>query len=95
MRAEPLPLFLVTHRGDLAVEDNESVASRKAGDHDAGPLLETLVETTHHRAESIARIVNVLSIYPAPAGRFVGDDGRVVVVADDGAWHREAGSEGG
>ncbi len=88
MREEPLPLYLVTHRGELAVNDNEPVAWRRTADHEAGPLVETLVEATQHQAESIARIVNVLSIYPAPAGRFEGDDGQVVTVAPDGSWHR-------
>lgn len=86
---ELLPLYLVTHRGPLAVNDNEPVMSRRAAGSDVGPLVETLVEATPHQAESIARIVNVLSIYPAPPGRFVSDDGRAVVVHDDGRWHLE------
>ncbi|MDP9372689.1 MAG: hypothetical protein M3Q65_09605 [Chloroflexota bacterium] len=92
---EPLPLYLVTHRGPLAVNDNEPVASRRIVDREAGPLLETLVEATWHQAESIARIVNVLTIHPAPAGRFVDDDGGAVVIAPDGAWHREEAPAGG
>lgn len=90
MREESQPLYLVTHRGELAVNDNEPVASRRTADREAGPLLETLVEATHHQAETIARIVNVLSIAPAPAGRFVGDDGQAVTIAPDGSWRREA-----
>ena len=91
---EPLPLFLVTHRGPLAVNDNELIASRRSAGHEGDPLVETLVETTLNRAESLARIVNVLAIHPAPSGRFVGDEGHVVVVHPDGAWHREPAGGG-
>ena len=91
---EPLPLFLVTHRGPLAVNDNELITSRRIAGHDGGPLVETLVETTLNRAESLTRIVNVLSVHPAPSGRFVGDEGHVVVVHPDGAWHREPAGDG-
>ena len=92
---EPLPLFLVTHRGPLAVEDNELIASRRVADHEAGPLIESLVETTHLRGASLVRIVNVLSIHPASPGRFVGDDGHAVFVHPNGAWHREKAGEAG
>lgn len=85
---EPLPLFLVTHDGPLAINDNEPVASRRAAGREWGALTETLVEATVHQAESIARIVNVLEIVRAPAGEFAGDDGVTVVVAGDGSWHR-------
>ncbi len=94
-RGEPLPLYLVTHRGPLAVNDNEPVASRRTTDREAGPLIETLVEATRHQAESIARIVNVLTIHPAPPGRFVDDDGQVIVIEPDGAWRREEAGAGG
>ena len=93
-RDEPLPLYLVRHRGPLAVNDNEAIASRRIAGYEGGPLVETLVETTTQRAESLARMVNVLSIHPAPSGRFVGDEGHVVVVHPGGAWHREPAGDG-
>ena len=87
-RNEPLPLYLVTHRGDLAVNANEVVASRAVQGRAEGPVAETLLERTHHQAEHLGRMVNVLGVAPAPAGDFRADDGTVVHVADDGAWHR-------
>jgi hypothetical protein len=51
-------------------------------------VAETLVEMTHHQAEHLGRMVNVLGVAPAPPGDFRADDGKVVHVADDGAWHR-------
>jgi hypothetical protein len=87
-RNEPLPLYLVTHRGDLAVNDNELIASRSVHGRPEGQVAETLVEMTHHQAELLGRMVNVLGIAPAPSGDFEADDGTIVHVADDGAWHR-------
>lgn len=87
-RNEPLPLYLVTHRGDLAVNANELIASRAIRDREAGPLVESLVEMTHHQAESLGRMVNVLEVAPAPAGDFAADGGVIVHVGDDGSWHR-------
>ena len=89
-KPEPLPLYLVTHRGDLAVNTNEVIASRNVADHSAGPLVETLVEMTHHQAERLGRMVNVLAVTPAPAGDFRATDGTVIHVADDGSWHNPA-----
>ena len=89
-KSEPLPLFLVTHRGALAVNDNESIATRRATSDQTGQLFETLVEMTHHQAERLERMVNVLNVVPAPAGDFRGDSGIVIHVADDGAWHNPA-----
>lgn len=89
-RSEPLPLYLVTHRGTLAVNDNEIIASRGVRDHEAGPLIETLVEMTHHQAERLGLMVTVLSVVPAPAGDFRADGGTVVHVAEDGSWHNPA-----
>ncbi len=89
-KSEPLPLYLVSHRGELAVNTNELIASRGITDHEAGPLFETLVEMPHHRAEHLGRIVNVLAVTVAPAGDFHGDDGTVVHVAEDGSWHNPA-----
>ena len=87
-RNEPLPLYLVTHRGELAVNDNELIASRAIRDHAAGPLVESLVEMTHHQAQLLGRMVNVLEVTPAPAGDFAADGGAIVHIADDGSWHR-------
>jgi hypothetical protein len=85
---EPLPLFLVTHRGALAVNDYDLIASRVIADHSAGPVVETLVELTPHQAQHLTQMVNVLGIIPAPAGDFLADDATVVRVAADGSWHR-------
>lgn len=87
-RNEPLPLYLVTHRGDLAVNENELIASRAIHGRPEGRVSETLVEMTHHQAEHLGRMVNVLGVAPAPPGDFRADDGKVVHVAADGAWHR-------
>jgi hypothetical protein len=89
-RSEPLPLYLVTHRGDLAVNANEVIATRRVADHSAGPLVETLVVMTHHQAERLGLMVNVLSVAPAPAGDFHGDHDTTVHVAEDGSWHNPA-----
>lgn len=89
-KPEPLPLYLVTHRGDLAVNTNEVIASRGIADHSAGPVAETLVEMTQHQAERLGRMVNVLSVTTAPAGDFRAADGTVIHVADDGSWHNPA-----
>jgi hypothetical protein len=48
-RNEPLPLYLVTHRGDLAVNANELIASRAVHGRSEGAVAETLVEMTHHQ----------------------------------------------
>jgi hypothetical protein len=85
-------LYLVTHRGDLAVNANELIASRAVGGRPEGPVAETLVEMTHHQAEHLGRMVNVLGIAPAPPGDFHADDGKVVHVGDDGSWHRPQGT---
>jgi hypothetical protein len=85
---EPLPLYLVTHDGPLAVNDNEPIASRHAAIPEPGDWFETLIEATPHQAEAIAHIVNVLEITVALPGRFVGDDGTVIEVAPNGTWHR-------
>ena len=90
-RNEPLPLFLVTHRGGLAVNANELVATRSIRDPEAGSLAETLVELTRHQVEMLRRMVNVMAITAAPAGDFRADDGTIVHVGDDGSWHRPHG----
>jgi hypothetical protein len=87
-RNEPLPLYLVTHQGGLAVNENELIASRAAPDRADGPLVETLVEMTHHQAELLGRMVNVRAVTLAPSGDFLADDGTIVHVGADGAWHR-------
>ena len=87
-RNEPLPLYLVTHRGELAVNDNELIASRAIRDREAGPLVESVVEMTHHQAELLRRMVNVMEITLAPSGDFRADSGTIVHVNDDGSWHR-------
>jgi hypothetical protein len=89
-KSEPLPLYLVTHRGDLAVNSNELIASRRAANDTAGQSFETLVEMTRHQAERLGQMVNVLSVAPAPAGDFHGEGGIVIHVAEDGAWHNPA-----
>lgn len=89
-KSEPLPLYLVTHRGQLAVNTNELIASRSVTDRTAGPLVETLVEMTRHQAERLGQMVNVLSVAPAPTGDFRADGGVVVHVAADGSWHNPA-----
>ena len=87
-RNEPLPLYLVTHQGELAVNENELIASRAAHNRAEGPLNETLVEMTHHQAEMLGRMVNVRGVVLAPPGDFHADDGKVVHIGADGAWHR-------
>ncbi len=89
-KSEPLPLYLVTHRGALAVNDNETIASRPAAGGSAGEMFETLLEMTHHQAERLGQMVNVLSVAPAPAGDFRGDNAITIHVAEDGAWHNPA-----
>ena len=89
-KSEPLPLFLVTHRGALAVNDNEVIATRRAASDQMGQVFETLVEMTHHQAERLGQMVNVLNVVPAPAGDFRGDSDTVIHVAEDGAWHNPA-----
>lgn len=89
-KSEPLPLFLVTHRGTLAVNTNESIATRRAASDQTGQLFETLVEMTHHQAERLGQMVNVLNVVPAPAGDFRGDGDTIIHVAADGAWHNPA-----
>jgi hypothetical protein len=89
-KPEPLPLYLVTHRGTLAVNDNEVIASRHAANDTAGQFFETLVEMTAHQAERLGQMVNVLAVAPAPAGDFRGDGEIVIHVADDGSWHNPA-----
>lgn len=86
-KPEPLPLYLVRHSGELAVNSNETITSRRVTDREFGPLVETLVEMTHHQAERLGRMVNVRAVRPAPAGDFQGEDGTIVHVAEDGAWH--------
>jgi hypothetical protein len=93
-RVEPLPLYLVTHRGELAVNENELIASRTIRDRPEGPVAETLVEMTHHQAEMLGRMVNVLGVTPAPPGDFHADGGTVVHIGDDGSWHRPHGAVG-
>lgn len=89
-----MPLYLVRHRGALAVNDNEPVASHATNDH-VEPLLETLIEATQHQAERTAGMPNVVSIEVAAPGRFADDQRGAVVVTPDGEWHREApGGEG-
>ncbi len=87
-RNEPLPLYLVTHRGDLAVNDNELIASRAIRDREAGPLVESVVEMTQHQADLLRRMVNVMEIALAGPGDFQADSGLVVHVNEDGSWHR-------
>ncbi len=89
-KPEPLPLYLVTHRGTLAVNANELIASRRAANNAAGQFLETLIEMTGHQAERLGQMVNVISVAPAPAGEFRGDGGIVIHIADDGSWHNPA-----
>lgn len=89
-KPEPLPLYLVQHSGALAVNSNETIASRRVNDREVGPLVETLVEMTHHQAEHLGRMTNVRAVVPAPAGEFHGDDGTVIHIAADGAWHNPA-----
>ncbi len=89
-KPEPLPLYLVTHRGDLAVNANELIASRRAPNDTAGQLFETLVEMTDHQAERLGQMVNVISVSRAAGGDFHGDGGVVIHVADDGSWHNPA-----
>lgn len=89
-KSEPLPLYLVTHRGALAVNANELIATRAITDREAGPLAETLIEVPQHRVEHLTQMVNILAVVPAPAGDFRADDGTVVHVADDGSWHNPA-----
>ncbi len=89
-KSEPLPLFLVTHRGALAVNDNEAIVTRRAAGDQMGQVFETLVEMTHHQAERLGQMVNVLNVAPAPAGDFRGDGDTVIHVAADGAWHNPA-----
>ena len=86
-KSEPLPLYLVRHVGELAVNSNETITSRRVNDREFGPIVETLVEMTHHQAERLGRMVSVRAVAPAPPGDFQGDDGTVIHVADDGAWH--------
>jgi hypothetical protein len=86
-KSEPLPLYLVRHVGELAVNSNETITSRRVSDRELGPVVETLVEMTHHQAAILGRMVNVRGVVPAPAGDFQGDDGTVIHVAADGAWH--------
>lgn len=83
-----MPLYLVRHRGELAVNDNEPVASHTTNDR-VEPLRETLIEATLHQAERTAGMPNVVSIEVAPEGRFIDDGGGAVTVAPDGTWHRE------
>lgn len=87
-----MPLYLVRHRGQLAVNDNEPIAAHATDDH-VEPLTETLIEATLHQAERTAGMPNVVSIEPAPPGRFADDNGGAVIVAADGAWRREGAAE--
>jgi hypothetical protein len=87
-RNEPLPLYVVTHRGDLAVNKNEIIASRSVHGRPEGRVAETLLEMTHHQAEHLGRMVNVLGVALAPPGDFRADDGTIVHVAAAGSWHR-------
>ncbi len=89
-KSELLPLYLVRHVGELAVNSNETIASRRINDRELGPVVETLVEMTHHQAERLGRMVSVRAVAPAPSGDFHGDDGTVIHIADDGAWHNPA-----
>lgn len=70
-QSEPLPLLLVTYRGALTVNDNGSIVTRRAARDQTGQLFETLVEMTHHQAERLGQMVNVLNVVPAPAVTFV------------------------
>ena len=85
---EPLPLYLVTHRGELAINANELIGSRAIRDREAGPLVESVVEMTHHQADLLRRMVNVMEIALAGPGEFHADNGTIVHVNDDGSWHR-------
>ena len=89
-KSEPLPLYLVRHIGDLAVNTNEAITARRVNDRELGPVVETLVEMTHHQAERLGRMVNVRGVAPAPTGDFHGDDGTTIHIAADGAWHNPA-----
>ena len=90
-RVEPLPLYLVTHRGELAVNENELIASRAIRGRPEGAVVESLVEMTHHQAELLGRMVNVVGVAPAPPGDFHADGGAIIHVGDDGSWHRPHG----
>lgn len=90
-RNEPLPLYLVTHQGELAVNDHELIASRTTSEAEAGQSLESLVEMTRHQAESLLRMVNVTGVALAPPGDFRADDGTMIHIGDDGSWHRPHG----
>ena len=78
------------HRGDLAVNTNELIATRRATGDAAGQSFETLVEMTDHQAERLGQMVNVLSVARASSGEFHGDGGIVIHVAEDGSWHNPA-----
>ena len=45
-------------------------------------------EMTHHQADSLRRMVNVMEIALARPGDFRADNGTIVHVNDDGSWHR-------